>query len=941
MIDVTAADLNPLVGEYRKMNSQLNPVTNKTYADEDNMFWGEHYDTMINRQKVYTEKLITKYFQMTHPIERIYPRIKDDATIVTQNIIIFDPVIAPVHTHKTRPRITGFKMERTQTHNEWRTEQVVIDDRDLKDPAARTDLLLRLENAFLCMMMSEIVAVFGALSNSLNPNGVISNEGSSLYNASAQSLHELINTERYMFGCINKEPLAWINKVEPYMERVLRAARNKGLATVICSNKIRDSVVANDETMLRNDYSGSKAVANRTTDSNTPPSGMGTIGKHVCITAPIGPRLHDILYKSLLLNSVKTGDFFPFENNCLTVAPNEFVSEMRTISAWDAESDSVKRYRLLNHLLHCIEFQGEDRIGSNTLNRRYLIDLGLDISKNKGISPKTGIDYNGKEHRVSNVLRFVPNDGGNDSLSYLPCATFGELPEASCSTQYMSHFYDVMEHRIFEVLSADEKEFFERRSYNYFVEGSDTIESIYERNTDDEKVYRNIWSRIVNRLYVLSDKDHWCRSKTMTATDEQRNSPFWKEIVAGQTILHSFVNGSKGKHARLFSGTVAGALGLFDSSRNVDKTQGIKRMRLDTRTDDVFVPSEVINTDILRLRFTQDGYSALSQLAKFKKYPEFIRHAIAYPVTHFPNDETEGLTDFENKWEDTHTLGICNGLAARFLLSSVMNGSTFRIFDAHNIDIPLGGKIARPWRTDYMEHATGVTNEPLGNIIWNGLDRFVREHYHQHIIEQTISFGVHTVNHANKVYAKNICGVDYRGGCGSEYLNSGIDIHNMQDFEDMKDRITHGVRMGNRSNVPLLGGLNDSIDQSKQAMVFDMRGVPKPVDLYNRVTAGSRIFDTPSDVPSEGIEFFLKFFEECDFPDVKRVRPMPVDLTFSQEMSLYNNNFIVACTNYWVYDPIKNGLIERPSHSLWGRCVPGSLGHQTANSMIKTEDHYA
>lgn len=991
-LDLPVTDLTTAALDIISSNQLLDNTSASKLEQGLTVFGSQWYDSAVGKTLYYGDTVQDAYVNFSTPLDLLFERRTGSEQVVEWTEIILEGVVAKKTAAKVNGRQLSFTRRRFQDHSKWLSERIPLPDMNLQTPEAIAQRREAFMLALTCMYMTEMLTIFEKIMQAPNVNGNLSNSGSSIVPRGPMSLLEMIDAERPLFAGVNKDPAAFVKDVEPYLTNSLNRAnipdpRMKELAVVVCSNKLRDALVNNSEAKKLDVFSGKEAHQNRLAHIETTKSGVGTVGNYPCVTPPRGAVLHDKLLSDLLKSEVQVGDWFDFQNTTVgRVSPQEFKWAMRTITRYNMEDDAYFDHNFLDFLRHALEFQGSETQdprdkSTGQLSLVKLIEMGVSITHTKQgktqppwTSPLTGVNYESKEHMVSPLLRHTPNnptDGttkysNSDKNVYLsPVGSFVEIDQRVGSQ--MGHFYDVMRERLFAGFDDEERALFAHLYQSLIDDRPSSVAELYDQDENDRtpeaKKFLSLWERVVGQILAVCGKDHWAVSTTLTskatssaaivALHERLTTIKKMALNASHTVLHSFrpisddiseesKERAHGTYSNLLSGTILGDLGLVNWDPSASNTQSNPFKRRKVANDGVEdIKKDVTDKSILNLQFKFDSYRTVAP--KTEDLPRFVRHAVAFPITHYPpNGEfRDKQTDSESRWAATHSLDILTGVAARVFLSSVLCRDTFVNFANNNVDIALGGVVCSPFQKFRSEHCTGVARAKLGLINMRGFESFrTNFSFGDAGIEVTTGFSV-TVSRPNALaHCKNVLLVEYMGGYGHQYFNHGLDIMNREtDYDTVIDKFGQGDKMKNNCMIPILCGLNTSLSSENIPPVFDIRNHARIYNVMNRLSPNSPDLRPQKTPKVDGIEFMLYVLKECNMQgvDAETLSPRGV-LEFETEMKIFKSNYICGRSSYEVYDPNTGGRKKVEPRCLLGEIKPNQKMRFIGEAMVRVSE---
>jgi hypothetical protein len=286
-----------------------------------------------------------------------------------------------------------------------------------------------------------------------------------------------------------------------------------------------------------------------------------------------------------------------------------------------------------------------------------------------------------------------------------------------------------------------------------------------------------------------------------------------------------------------------------------------------------------------------------------------------------------------------------------------------------NVFIPVGGVVIRQ-RADMNEHMIGLANQKIGVVNMQDTENFrifavVHKDVH---IQSTVSMLVALYHKAAIAYQPFAAGVEYIGGAGHGFINSGVttNFDPQAEFVAAKDtkppvlvnplgttaflkrvrQFMNQKELGNNCLIPISASPKFLATREKPD-AFEMRGRPRAYNFFNLSNPDSPVFSRVDDYQPEvtGLElFWYTVFDKLSEKqknivdiDEDKVLPDFSKTTFADSLIMYQTSFaFMAChmnQRYMNDEGLRNnsnmndneyGFIETSSKTLLGPYYEGS-----------------
>jgi len=281
------------------------------------------------------------------------------------------------------------------------------------------------------------------------------------YDAIPQTPDMLFDTERLMFGILNKTPQA-VHLLSGMCARVFEQNQKSLSAWIATRGDIYFSNLM-DETQIYYDKSGQAAERNRVTGDKvtTIADDLPVFSVPYLEATQQGGVEHNVLEHDRSVGSV-----FSFPDNTLHLRAGEYTSNKRDTKACSWESNGRHLYKFDEFLRHAFEFfpverdcgsrvddgGGDGGGGHNPdagkLNRKLLMQLVYSRP-----FTHTETQKEGNERRLHTFLKYESRRN-----TWHPINVVGEIDEANCKDRYLHNVYKTMQYALEKNLSAEERQ---------------------------------------------------------------------------------------------------------------------------------------------------------------------------------------------------------------------------------------------------------------------------------------------------------------------------------------------------------------------------------------------------------------------------------------------------------------------------------------------------
>jgi hypothetical protein len=344
--------------------------------------------------------------------------------------------------------------------------------------------------------------------------------------------------------------------------------------------------------------------------------------------------------------------------------------------------------------------------------------------------------------------------------------------------------------------------------------------------------------------------------------------------------------------------------------------------------------SKVVNAHL----YKEEAYNEAREM--YRDLPDLAVHAMVYPLAGDPMakpNEEGAVSDLERRFRETASFPLLMQVAARLvLLTSITYQAMSRWYD-HNIAIPIGGCVLRPWEKQTMFSQIATAERQLGQMNFSGFDDIVSfDPMSQHFNVQASFHAGAMINDTQAFFfAKDTRGGAAKGGKGNRYINSKEDggVVDMSYDNPWRQRVFEalydGEKLGNYSNVPVIQSYNTAVEFSSTPVHFDIRGNWQRIDFAGRLDVSTEFVATRTNVMYDG-----QFLTNYLLPLRKQTSDFdPKSMSHAQKCQITAMNNHVHQTTQWVWDENDPELKVKSFHP-WGDEDDGLLDVQTSRTSI-------
>ena len=761
------------------------------------------------------------------------------------------------------------------------------------------------------------------------------------------TIEKLFEYERTQFGALNKDPQA-INNVISRVSEIMEQNHMGKAGRIIMTKDCYYHIKSRDETNLFYDKSGSQALVNRSDID----SAQLIHGIKPLFVQLMEPELHADIHDNVLRHIVSNGGMAVFPARFLEISPKDYKSLHRKIQLSSWSSDRLEEYCLMNHLRHCFEFIPQDSVAceegqQGKINYRLLLSLAtaaLNAGAEQTMNPfvRTRTQQAGNEQRLHQFLVYHKEDEARKLPAfYAPVLKIGEIHECHLKERYLKYTIDTLEHQLNCALTDDEQRSVNQADFVFNYTNLDDmikeVDNYYNRdlvgaldklfrrlseickdnvlgmafltanNVHNVVSYLNAMHLIIStakllKLKIVENKDDYSRSmanaKTLLSINLLHLGQIEKKLENDPNAAIRILTGSE-EEIDLFEGT------KIDEEKQKDMVADLKKIfALKSEDDDTKFEEEVIKI------FGNPNAVALATKIGAISNETFVRRVASLAVLL----QTVSLEGMES-WHE------------------------------NNVAIPFGGRIFRPFETQFMESAIITAEGPIGNTYFSGLDNIIGFDQHlQHFTAQFFTyFKVWIDNRAKFCVAPFIRGLTFLGGKGNRYINDhpnmgsllewGTDAWNDEigsAFADMYKSV--GEILGDYSIIPVLQSLNETVRNDFKVRHYDVRGYIDENDYVSRLHE-CESFTTMRYEPMYDNQFLINhIFPQFTNQNIQRLSRQSAN--FNEVASRRRVNYTVhQTTQLYINEKTKDWEEVESSH-YWGREGNGIIGIQTSTAPV-------
>lgn len=323
--------------------------TQKHVQQDMNIFW----KTLIDYSREHPEFLngyVSEFFQRsTSEIFGIFPIVISNKAHFYQNEIRMRPVMAPISTRKTPPRIINIETKTRFGSAVYTGQGFSMDLGFMGTPDGRVAF-----DRMLSAVISDLwcMIIFSALKEmQAVPSNYCTPEQLYAFGAVPTTVKGVFDYERTLFGALNKDHLA-VHKIVSRVNKIFEQSKNGSVGKIIATRDCVQFATVKDEANVLYDQAGQAALTNRAASNTT----RSLHGVPVVEIPLLAPELHGDMNDNVLRNIVVTGSMTSFPELFNNSDPSTYKTTNRDImqSSWTA--DKLEVWPFLKFISACPEF---------------------------------------------------------------------------------------------------------------------------------------------------------------------------------------------------------------------------------------------------------------------------------------------------------------------------------------------------------------------------------------------------------------------------------------------------------------------------------------------------------------------------------------------------------------------------------------------------------
>lgn len=457
-----------MMGLFNKYYQPINPEQGPKLVKEDaTQIYATLADWAMNNPKQLPTVFKTALLESTNPILAMFPIVFTDEGVIRKSIMRFGRDYAEISVHNTNARNIFFTVESIEGHMQFTAQAILVDLYHLKTAPEGPDLMRRMLNALFANLwvyiaVNALYALRTAVSYFRAPHQLFPGT------APPRTVEELLEIKSSNFGIISRE----MQGTQKVINRANTIFNQEGeqCARMVLTGTEANFISTRDESMTTLELGGKAGVQNRMSTEGAHTI-MSRYGDVAITTVPfLTSKGHDD-YGEIFRTPVSFGSSWRHLYTYGDVDPAEFRTHMTDVYTCSWETDTWDRYTLYDaHRWdpHFVPMNADLRPGSiksvqeGKLDREYLTILAEKLQKAGHLHTRTRTDYRSCMHRVDPVLVPVVAPLRNKDLSLYPAHLIGELSEESTPSSFLRYIYKAMHARLFDEMSAKDKEAYSR-----------------------------------------------------------------------------------------------------------------------------------------------------------------------------------------------------------------------------------------------------------------------------------------------------------------------------------------------------------------------------------------------------------------------------------------------------------------------------------------------
>ena len=772
------------------------------------------------------------------------------------------------------------------------------------------------------------------------------------------TIDKLFEYERTQFGALNKDPQA-INNVISRVSEIMEQNHMGKAGRIIMTKDCYYHIKSRDETNIFYDQSGSQALVNRSDIDNT----QLIHGIKPLFVQLMEPELHADIHDNVLRHVVSNGGMAVFPARYLEISPKDYRSLHRKIQLSSWSSDRLEEYCLMNHLRHCFEFIPQDSVAcedgqQGKINYRLLLSLataatGAGAEQTMNPFARTRTQQVNNEQKLHQFLVYHKNSIFTKMLEstkekedkekqipdfYAPVLKIGEIHECHLKERHLKYTIDTLEHQLNNALTEDEQRIVNQAdfvfNYTSWQDMEREINNDYNRDLVDalDKLFRRLSEickdnvlgvaflgakHIHNVVSYLNAMQHiFTLAKNFNARLNNDKSKFSANKSEGLMVLNTLYLAQI--LSKLTNDPNAAIRAFTGSQEEIDPFLGMTEEAKKQLLTKIVIDELALKADDENNNFTDQMYQIFGNPNCF---------ALATKIGAISNET------------------FVRRVASLAVLLQTVSLEGMESWHENNVAIPFGGRIFRPFETQFMESAIITAEGPIGNTYFSGLDNIIGFDQHlQHFTAQFFTyFKVWIDNRAKFCVAPFIRGLTFLGGKGNRYINDhpnmgsllewGTDAWNDEigsAFADMYKSV--GEILGDYSIIPVLQSLNDTVRNDFKVRHYDVRGYIDENDYVSRLHE-CESFTTMRYEPMYDNQFLINhIFPQFTNQNIQRLSRQSAN--FNEVASRRRVNYAVHQTTQLYINEKTKDWDEVESSHYWGREGNGIIGIQTSTAPV-------
>jgi hypothetical protein len=760
------------------------------------------------------------------------------------------------------------------------------------------------------------------------------------------------------FIIVNKQPQA-LRTVIAEASQQFTAASAGVVKGIIMTSHMASVTRVRDETNLYFCDTGPAAVDNRSTKPGLTPN---TGGISVQTIQAIGGNLHDPLANSMFRDPVQTGGMVTFPEPGMGRDPKHYRSEDREIQFASWTTNSMQKHSPLKSWEHSLEFvpigyAGAIDDGAINMDLMQAFAESLNPDSDSSQWKRTGCRAEGNEEWPHQFLRLCPVHGGSgNKQQYCAVTLFGEIHPHFIKCAYLATPFATMKARILALLTPIDRE---------VIEAGVRLAQMLSRPPSDYK----------KTSTVPTDRDETGRANVNfgSAAFATVRIPYgygtydgmaaiarWLETHNGAGGIDAEVARAIGAFVPAFEKLVTVALELnsthpFITVPPVDGESAFFsscKSMMAKIVDEPLVPGA--RDDAIEMYHVRKYEAAglfptpLVAGSRFEAYlrliqsdkPEDRLHARLMSA---PPHESAIFTERFNK---TAGLGLWDRIAQRLVLTQEVNLHAVRAWYTHNIAVPLGMTLVRPFEEMETESAVMLAETQVGITSVSPMDKIlsVDNRGEKVYLQMRVYHASMPFDSKMFIVKPHMVAVAIRNGKGNMHVNED-DVLGPSMFNDARFNATvqahfgNGTMLGHHSMFTLLESYNRSVENPFGRRSLPLAGRFDERDVYT-------IIESPRSLPLvvDTLAYDSQLFFNFVFPQIIRDRPAMLrnynEATRAELVEFERNNRVVHQTTQLVRDAISGTWVEIQSAHPCGREVDGLADVQSGKQPVRRTHVY-